>query len=89
MFLAGEGLKICLRETVHKEDKDKTKKKRRILTFVNWKMPKLALILKSVRKFVVFFFSRIKRICQVKCRKKISKILGDGSCAIFLLLSKV
>ena len=66
MFLAGEGLKICLRETVHKEDKDKTKKKRRMLTFVNWKMPKLALILKFVRKFVVFFFSRIKRICQVK-----------------------
>ena len=60
MFLAGEGLKICLRETVHKEDKDKTKKKRRILAFVNWKMPKLALILKSVRKFVVFFLFTYK-----------------------------
>ena len=58
---------MCLRETVHKEDKEKTKKKRRIVAFVNWKMPKLALILKSVRKIVVFlFFSRIKRICQVK-----------------------
>ena len=67
MFLAGEGLKICLRETVHKEDKDKTKKKRRIVAFVNWKMSKLALILKSVRKFIFFlFFTRLKRICQVK-----------------------
>ena len=67
MFLAGEDLKICLRKTVHKEDKDKTKKKRRIVAFVNWKVSKMALILKSVRKFVVFlFFSRLKRICQVK-----------------------
>jgi len=45
MFLAGEGLKICLMETVHKEDKEKPKRKRRIVAFVNWKMPKLALIL--------------------------------------------
>ena len=60
---ASEGLKICLRETVHKEGKEKTKKKRRIVAFVNWKMPKLALILNSVRTFVVFlFFSGIKRI---------------------------
>ena len=26
MFLAGEGLKVCLMETVHKEDKEKNKK---------------------------------------------------------------
>ena len=55
---------MCLRETVHKEDKEKTKKKRRIVAFVNWKMPKLEVIPKSVWKFVVFlFFSRIKKIC--------------------------
>ena len=28
----------CLRETVHKQGKEKTKKKRQIVAFVNWKM---------------------------------------------------
>ena len=37
----------CLRETVDKQDKEKTKR-RRIVAFVNWKMPKLAHILKSL-----------------------------------------
>ena len=38
----------CLRETVHKQDKEKKTKKRRIVAFVNWKMPKLAHILESL-----------------------------------------
>ena len=53
-----------LRETVHKQDKGKKKKRKRIVAFVNWKMPKLAQPRKSVGKFVVVhFFSCIKRIC--------------------------
>ena len=67
LFWASEGLQKCLRKTVHKQDKQETKKKRRIVQFVYWKMPKLAHILKSGGNFVVFLFcSCIKRICQVK-----------------------
>ena len=41
-----------MRETVYKQDKEETKKKRRIVAFVNWKMAKVAQIL----TFVVIFF---------------------------------
>ena len=37
-----------LRETVHKQNKEKKKKRKRIVAFVNWKMPKLAHILRSL-----------------------------------------
>ena len=66
-FSASEGLEKRLRETVYKQDKEEMKKKRRIVAFVNWKMPKLAQILTFVGKFVVVhFFSCIKQTCQVK-----------------------